>query len=159
MENEVVGLLAEIRDLRQDPAVGREVQRRKERERKLRKTPDTKETPSGMRPLRKMRGTSKATFLSDGGAGVERMVNAIDQYEPSDALAKFHARKLHAAEMRLYRAGLGYLVPILRLIAKNRDNRKASIARLQKRHAASWNAAKRLYFSRLKILSNFFLAH
>ena len=37
------------------------------------------------------------------------------------------AQKLHKAEMRLYRAGLGYLVKVLRLIVKNGNNRKESI--------------------------------
>ena len=40
--------------------------------------------------------------------------------------------KLHKAEMRLYRAGLGYLVKVLRLIAKNGNNRKESIWELAK---------------------------
>ena len=48
--------------------------------------------------------------------------------EPDDeTLAAQKARKLHAAEMRLYRAGLDFLVPTLRLIALNGNNRKESI--------------------------------
>ena len=82
---------------------------------------------------------SKAEVFSDKGQGVERIVGEID-----DALGRrtscssgAHtatggtpiapvALKLHRAELRLYRAGLGYLVKVLRLIVKNGNNRKES---------------------------------
>lgn len=74
---------------------------------------------------------SKIAALSDKGEGVRRMLEQIEptaDVTPDDeTLAAQRARLLHAAEMRLYRAGLGYLVPTLRLIAANVNNRKESI--------------------------------
>ena len=40
--------------------------------------------------------------------------------------------RLHAAEMRLYRAGRGYLVPVLRLIAKNGSARYLSLEKISR---------------------------
>ena len=90
---------------------------------------------------------SKAEVFSDKGQGVEHMIDEID-----DALGRRAScpsvpppatggtpvtpnatLKLHKAEMRLYRAGLGYLVKVLRLIAKNGNNRKESIWELAKK--------------------------
>ena len=72
---------------------------------------------------------SKIAALSDRGAGVERMLDEIDHPEGPDdgTTAGKRKRRLHAAEMRLHRAGLGHLVPVLRLIARNGSDRKESI--------------------------------
>ena len=104
-----------------------------------------------------MRDSSKATFLSDHGEGVERMVNAIDHIDPSEALTNLYTQKLHTAEMRLYRAWLGHLVPTLRLIAKYRGNRQEAIWCIQKSHRIPRISAEVLYFSHRKKLLNFFL--
>ena len=92
---------------------------------------------------------SKAEVFSDRGLGVERMLDEIDNpggtgFLPvQEAEGKFldangrDARSteanLHRAEMRLYRAGVGYLVKVLRLIVKNGTNRKESIWELARR--------------------------
>ena len=106
---------------------------------------------------------SKAEVFSDKGQGVERMLDEIDDALgrrascPSETLGRWASYpsvppsatggtpvapepvapnatlKLHKAEMRLYRAGLGYLVKVLRLIAKNGNNRKESIWELAKK--------------------------
>ena len=80
---------------------------------------------------------TKIATLSDGGAGVERMLDAIDgpneEEDGDDEPLVARQRKLHAAEMRLYRAGLGHLVPALRLIVRNGNNRKESIWQLMQK--------------------------
>ena len=95
---------------------------------------------------------SKAEVFSDKGQGVEHMIDEIDDalgrrascpsVPPSATggtpvapvpVAPNATLKLHKAEMRLYRAGLGYLVKVLRLIAKNGNNRKESIWELAKK--------------------------
>ena len=95
---------------------------------------------------------SKAEVFSDKGLGVERMLDEIDHtlgqrascplgphpatgetpVAPVPVAPVRDPMKLHRAEMRLYRAGLGHLVRVLRLIAKNGNNRKESIWELAK---------------------------
>ena len=101
---------------------------------------------------------SEIAAFSDNGTQVERLIDAIDRTEPPLAPPNLYTQKLHTAEMRLYRAGLGHLVPTLRLIVKNRGNRQESIGCLQKSHRVSWRGAERLYFSQRKKLLNFFFA-
>ena len=74
----------------------------------------------------------KSRVVSDGGAGVERMVGDIDRtpgdVEREDRLAMTaRQRRLHAAITRLYRAVRGYLVPVLKLIVKNGSARYLSL--------------------------------
>ena len=92
---------------------------------------------------------SKAEVFSDRGLGVERMLDEIDNPGGTGFLpvqeaegqfldangrdARSTEAKLHRAEMRLYRAGVGYLVKVLRLIVKNGTNRKESIWELARR--------------------------
>ena len=106
---------------------------------------------------------SKAEVFSDRGLGVERMLDEIDNPGGTGILpvrdvgktsgtgilpvrdaegklldangrdARSTEAKLHRAEMRLYRAGVGYLVKVLRLIVKNGTNRKESIWELARR--------------------------
>ena len=81
---------------------------------------------------------SKADVFSDKGQGVERMLDEIDQTPLTqdgvrNGQAALSSAKLHTAEMRLYRAGVGYLGKVLRLIVKNGTNRKKSIWELARR--------------------------
>ena len=82
---------------------------------------------------------TKIATLSDGGSGVERMLDAIDgpaEEEDGESAGKTlgeREMKLHTAKKRLYRAGLGHLVPVLVLIAKNGNNRKESIWQLMRK--------------------------
>ena len=79
----------------------------------------------------------KSRTVSDRGAGVERMVGDIDR-RPDDAgreerdAATERQRKLHAAIARLYRAGRGHLVPVLRLIVKNGSVRYLSLEKISR---------------------------
>jgi len=78
------------------------------------------------------RDASKWPLMSDKGAGVERMLDAIDGPDPErekaeDAVEKSRKAKYNAARKRLNRAGLGYLVPTLALIVNNGTNRQESI--------------------------------
>ena len=79
----------------------------------------------------------KSRVVSDGGAGVERMVGDIDrtpgdtEREERNAAAE-RQRKLHAAIARLYRAGRGYLVPVLKLIVKNGSARHLSLEKISR---------------------------
>ena len=79
---------------------------------------------------------TKIATLCDGGSGVERMLDAIDgpaEEECSESDLGAKDRKLNAARMRLERAGLGHLVPVLRLIVRNGNNRKESIWQLMQK--------------------------
>ena len=102
--------------------------------------------------------SSKIATFSDKGAGVERLIDAIDHTEPPEKPTTLYTRRLEAAVKRLTRANLGYLVPTLRLIAKNHGNRQESIWVIKKRNRASWKVAEWLYYSHRKKLLNFFLA-
>jgi len=78
------------------------------------------------------RDAAKWPLLSDRGEGERRMVEAIDGPDPAERAAEearlsARGRKLDAACRRLQRAKLGHLVPTLRLIVKNGNNRKESI--------------------------------
>ena len=104
----------------------------------------------------------KSRVVSDGGAGVERMVGDVDR-TPGDAereereTAAGRQRKIHAAVVKLYRAGLGYLVSTLVLICRNGSYREESIREIAARRRIDGNAAERLYFSHRKKIENFFL--
>ena len=85
----------------------------------------------------------KARIVSDGGAGVERIVRLVDCSDcSSDGKPKATAeermaaterrRKLRAAIERLRRAGRGYLVPVLRLIVKNGSERNRSLEKISR---------------------------
>ena len=99
---------------------------------------------------------SEIAAFSDNGAGVDRLVNAIDRTDPSEVLTNLYTQKLHTAEMRLFRAGLIHLAPTLRLIAKYRGNRQESIWCIKKSNKVSRSTAKHLYFSHRKNLLKFF---
>ena len=79
----------------------------------------------------------KSRVVSDGGKGVERMVGDVDR-KPGDAereernAAAERQRKIHAATTRLYRAGRGYLVPVLKLIVKNGSARHLSLEKISR---------------------------
>ena len=96
---------------------------------------------------------SKIAALSDLGSSVQRMtgdVNANVGEAASRRLKEDRARslqsgetplpqgehvrdaRLHAAEMRLYRAGRGYLVPVLRLIVRNGSERHLSLEKISR---------------------------
>ena len=110
---------------------------------------------------------TKAQVVSDGGAGVERIVRLIDCSDCSIAgkprwLIKEQEaeaerrRKLDAARQRLRRAGLGYLVPTLMLICQNGSYRDESIREIAQRRKLPFKSAERLYFGhREKILEAF----
>lgn len=80
---------------------------------------------------------SKAAIFSDGGAGVEAMVEQLDEGIPSEEPTgrdgprrlspEDRKRKVDAARKRLERAGLGHLVPVMNLIVRNGSNRRESI--------------------------------
>ena len=85
----------------------------------------------------------KARIVSDGGAGVERIVRLVDcsdfsiDGEPKVTAKERKAaterrRKLRAAIGRLRRAGRGYLVPVLRLIVKNGSERNRSLEKISR---------------------------
>ena len=79
----------------------------------------------------------KSRVVSDGGTGVERMIGDLDR-GPGDAereereAEEERQRKFHAAITRLYRAGRGYLVPVLRLIVKNGSARYLSLEKISR---------------------------
>ena len=104
----------------------------------------------------------KSRVVSDGGKGVERMVDDIDR-TPGDAereereTVAGRQRKIHAAVVKLYRAGLGYLVSTLVLICRNGQYRDESIREISARRKIDRNAAERHYFSHRKKIENFFL--
>ena len=104
----------------------------------------------------------KSRVVSDGGAGVERMVGDVDR-KPGDAereereTAAERQRKFHAAETRLRRLGLGYLVSTLALICKNGENREVSIREIASRRHLCWEAAKARYFAHREKIEKIFL--
>ena len=104
----------------------------------------------------------KSRTVSDRGAGVERLVEDLDrrpgdaEREERDATAE-RRRKIHAAVVKLYRAGRGYLVPTLVLICRNGQYRDESIREISARRRIDRNAAERLYFSHRKKIEKFFL--
>ena len=104
----------------------------------------------------------KSRVVSDGGAGVERMVGDVDR-KPGDAereereAARERQRKFHAAETRLRRLGLGYLVSTLALIYKNGKNREVSIREIASRRHLCWEAAKARYFAHREKIEKIFL--
>lgn len=114
--------------------------------------------------LTDLRDTSKAKLLSDGGAGVERMLDELDNADglPSKLqVDRDLSTMVDVAAMLLVWAGLGHLVRTLYLIFENgshlrsvslraicRDNRK----KLAKR------ASKRLYELHRKALLDFFVS-
>ena len=73
------------------------------------------------------RDPSKIAALTDRGAGVERMLDEIDPPPEISRSEVNRQRKFNAARMKLIRSGLGHLLPVLRLIVKNGNNRKESI--------------------------------
>ena len=110
----------------------------------------------------------KSRTVSDGGAGAERIVRFVDCSDCSidgrpkwlveeAAAATKRQRKFHAAEMKLHRAGLGYLVPTLALICRNGKYRDESIREIAARQNLGWEAAKRLYFSHREKIEKIFL--
>ena len=105
----------------------------------------------------------KSRVVSDEGLGVSRMVAAIDLsggyadtrvrerdgttevVDSEDGGAEWareanRLRRFHAAEMKLRRAGLGYLLPTLALICKNGRYRNESIREIAARRNISSNA-------------------
>ena len=109
----------------------------------------------------------KSRVVSDGGAGVERIVRLIDCSDCSIAgkprwLIKEQEaeaerrRKIDAARQKLRRAGLGYLVPTLMLIVKNGKNRDESIQELAARRKLSHHAAEVRYFGHREKILDFF---
>jgi len=102
--------------------------------------------------LCEQRDISKWAMLSDHGAGARAI------RERSVQLPQLHEKhQLLAAEARLRRAGKKRLIPVLRLIVKNRNDSARSIARLAMR-STSWNAAHKKYFAHRKALLDFFQA-
>lgn len=85
---------------------------------------------------------TKLAVLSDGGRGVEAMLEQLDEGAPPDEPEEpgdeplgpeERRRKLNSAKMRLVRAGLGYLVPTLELIANNGNNWEESVCQMMRR--------------------------
>ena len=123
----------------------------------------------------------KSRVVSDGGTGVERIVRMIDCSETttdrrSHCKTKRHStdgeprwlaeereaaaerqRKFHAAETRLRRLGLGYLVSTLALICKNGKDREVSIREIASRRHLCWEAAKARYFAHREKIEKIFL--
>ena len=109
----------------------------------------------------------KSRVVSDGGAGVERIVRLIDcsvcstdgeprwLAEEREAAAE-RQRRIDAARQKLRRAGLGYLVPTLMLIVKNGKNRDESIQELAARRKLSHHAAEVRYFGHREKILDFF---
>ena len=104
----------------------------------------------------------KSRTVSDRGAGVERMVGDVDR-RPGDAEREDREwrenlrRKFHAAETKLRRLRLGYLVPTLALICKNGKNREESIREIASRRHLGWEAAKARYFAHREKIEKIFL--
>ena len=101
---------------------------------------------------------TKAPILSDKGAGAERIVGASDRSpdEEREYLSSYN-RKIHAAQMRLYRANLGYAVPTLMCIIRNGRRYGDSVREIAASRRIDYVAAKKLYFShRKKIEESYF---
>ena len=105
---------------------------------------------------------SKSRNVSDGGAGVERMIGDLDR-RPGDTereereAAMVWLRRFHAAETKLRRLRQGYLVPTLALICKNGKNREESINEIASRRHLCWEAAKARYFAHREKIEKIFL--
>lgn len=101
---------------------------------------------------------TKAPILSDRGAGVERIVGDCD-WSPDGEREYLSAynRKIHAAQMRLYRANLGYAVPTLMCIIRNGRRYGDSVREIAASRQVSYEVAKDVYFShRKKIEESYF---
>ena len=108
-------------------------------------------------------GTSKMLNLSDRGAGAARVVREADTTPGSiareeAAFDSAYDRRLNVARMRLVRANLAYLLPVLRLIVENGSRRRRSIREIAARNGSTYEAAEKLYFAQRKKLENFFCA-
>ncbi len=126
---------------------------------------------SGFLSLDKLAGEvdlEKARIVSDGGAGVERIVRLVDCSDCSidgkprwlaeeRETARERQRKFHAAETKLRRLGLGYLVSTLALICKNGKDRETSIREIASRRHLCWEAAKARYFAHREKIEKIFL--
>ena len=110
----------------------------------------------------------KSRVVSDGGAGVERIVRMIDcsvcstdgeprwLAEEREAAAE-RQRRIDAARQKLRRAGLNYLIETFLLICKNGKNRDESIQALMISRRLPFGSAKRLYFGHREKIEKFFL--
>ena len=105
---------------------------------------------------------TKTLVVSDGGAGIERMIGDLDR-RPGDIereereAATAWKRKFHAAETKLRRLRQGKLVPTLALICKNGKYRDESIREIASQRRLSWKAAKARYFAHRKKIEKIFL--
>ena len=93
--------------------------------------------------VRERDGTTEVVDSEDGGSAMAREANRL--------------RRFHAAEMKLRRAGLGYLLPTLALICKNGRYRNESIREIAARRNISFGAAKARYFAHREILCKIIL--
>jgi len=88
---------------------------------------------------------------SDGGQGVQRLLQAVD-YDDATETARERAilaereSRLFEAEMRLNDAGKAYLIPVLLLIAENGSDRDESLK----------TVPRATYFLHRKMLIEFF---
>ena len=108
----------------------------------------------------------KSRVVSDGGAGVERIIRSIDgsdcstagkpKWQVEERKAAERARRIDAARQRLRRAGCGYLVETFLLICKNGKYRDESIRELAGRRKLSYHAAEVRYFGHREKILNFF---
>ena len=148
---------------------------------------------SGFLSLDKLAGEvdlEKARIVSDGGAGVERLVEEVDRnggrgvgaaeaarfddgrevgakeaarFDDGhgggsyDGEERERRRKFHAAETKLRRLRLGYLVPTLALICKNGKDREESIREIASRRHLCREAAKARYFAHREKIEKIFL--
>jgi len=97
---------------------------------------------------------------SDGGLGVERMLDAIDYDDAKEearerAIRAERAERLFVAEMQLVEAGLRHLIPVLLLIVENGTDFRESIGRMSP-SSKSRNAARKKYFEHRALLLAFF---
>ena len=90
-------------------------------------------------------------WLSDNGAGVERITAVCDGETPETR----HRQTLRNARRRLKRRH-PELVEVFDLIVKNGSNRKESIWALTRKRHSRWTAARVLYWDHLKKISFFF---
>ena len=93
------------------------------------------------------------SWLSDKGAGVERITAACDGETPETC----YQRALRNARKRLMRRH-PELAEVFNLIVKNGSNRKESIWALTRKRHSQWTAARVLYWDHLKKISFFFRA-
>ena len=96
---------------------------------------------------------TKAPILSDRGVGAERIVGVCDRSpdEEREYLSSYN-RKIHAAQMRLYRANLGYAVPTLMCIIRNGRRYGDSVREIAASRKVSYDVAKETYFGHRKKL-------